>query len=93
MSSAPEKPLRHPETAFRTIGDEGGLVVMSGRQEVKVLNPAAIKIFTMLDGEHSREQIAEAIAGEFDVSAEDALKDVNAFIDDLAQHGMLNATP
>ncbi len=31
-------PKKHPDSAFRAIGDEGGLVVLPGRAEVKVLN-------------------------------------------------------
>ncbi len=36
-------PRRHPDTAFRPVGDEGGLVVIPGRSEVKVLNPVAMQ--------------------------------------------------
>ena len=66
--SSQQYPRRHPDTAFRPVGDEGGLVVLSGRAEVKVLNPVAIKVFGLLDGEHSPEQIARAVVDEYDVS-------------------------
>ena len=89
MASETSNPVRHPDTAFRPIGEEGGLVVLSGRQEVKVLNPAAIKIFSLLDGQHSAEEIARQVSEEFDVTADDALRDVQAFIEELNQHGML----
>ena len=82
-------PRRHPDTAFRPVGDEGGLVVLSERSEVKVLNPVAIKVFGLLDGEHSVEQIASAVVEEFDVSEEQALQDVNAFLAELKTNGML----
>jgi hypothetical protein len=80
---------RHPECAFRDIADEGGLVVLPGRGEVKVLNPAAIKIFSLLDGEHSPEEIAGEITKEYDVQESQALADVRAFVAELAEHGML----
>lgn len=82
-------PRRHPDTAFRPVGDEGGLVVLSEKSEVKVLNPVAIKVFGLLNGEHSTEQIASMVAEEFEVSKEEALKDVNSFLDELKSHGML----
>jgi hypothetical protein len=82
-------PRRHPDTAFRPVGDEGGLVVLSEKSEVKVLNPVAIKVFGLLDGEHSLEQIASLVAEEFEVSEEQALQDVNGFLDELKSHGML----
>jgi len=80
---------RHPDCAFRAVADEGGLVVLPGRAEVKVLNPAGIKIFSLLDGQHSAEAIARAVADEFDVSEDRALADVRAFIAELAAAEML----
>jgi hypothetical protein len=84
-----EYPRRHPDTAFRPVGDEGGLVVLSEKSEVKVLNPVAIKVFGLLDGEHSPERIAKLVSDEFDVSEEQALQDVNSFLEELKSHGML----
>jgi hypothetical protein len=84
-----DRPRRHSDSSFRKIADEGGLVVLPGRAEVKVLNPAGIKIFSMLDGEHTRAEIARAVCDEFEVSEEAALRDVNTFVDELARHGML----
>lgn len=84
-----ESPRRHPDTAFRSVGDDGGLVVLPGRSEVKVLNPVGIKIFSLLDGNHSRQAIAEAVAAEFDVTPEQAMDDVREFLDELAADGML----
>ena len=82
-------PRRHPDLAFRPVGDEGGLVVLPDQAEVKVLNPVAIKVFGLLDGEHTPEQMASLVAEEFDVSEEQALEDVNGFVEELKAHGML----
>jgi len=82
-------PRRHPHAAFRPMGDEGGLVVLPTRQEVKVLNAVGIRIFAMLDGKHSEPQIAEVVAGEFEVSVEQATADVRGFLDELRENGML----
>jgi hypothetical protein len=91
--SSHKYPRRHPDTAFRPVGDEGGLVVLSGKSEVKVLNPVAIKVFGLLDGEHSPEEIAKAVVEEYDVSEDEALRDVNSFIGELKSHGMLAEDP
>jgi hypothetical protein len=82
-------PRRHPDTAFRSVGEEGGLVVLPGRAEVKVLNPVGAKIFSLLDGRHTREQIAEAVAEEFDVTREQASEDLRQFLEELETNGML----
>jgi len=64
-------------------------VVLPGQAQVKVLNPAAITIFSLLDGEHSPEEIARRVAEEFEVPEGKALEDIQAFVADLAEHGML----
>lgn len=82
-------PRRHPDTAFRSVGDEGGLVVLPGRAEVKVLNEVGSKIFSLLDGKHSHDEIVTAVAEEFEVSDDQARADLAAFLADLASNGML----
>jgi hypothetical protein len=82
-------PRRHPEAAFRPMGDEGGLVVLPMQREVKVLNPVGIKVFSMLDGSHSEAEIAAAVAEEFEVEVEQAAEDVKLFLGELRRNGML----
>ena len=89
MGSATEYPRRHPDSAFRPVTDEGGLVVLPGRAEVKVLNPVAIKVFGLLDGQHSVEEIAQLVTAEFEVDHEQAISDIRRFLDELERHGML----
>ena len=83
------RPRRHPDSAFRPIADEGGLVVLPGRAEVKVLNPVGIRIFGLLDGTHSVGEIVDVIAAEYEVAETDAREDVRAFLAQLEAHGML----
>jgi hypothetical protein len=64
-------------------------VVLPGRAEVKVLNPVGIRIFGLLDGSHSVEEIAGLVAAEYDVAEPEAQADVSAFVGELAAHGML----
>jgi hypothetical protein len=84
-----DRPRRSPDCAYRAIGEEGGLVVLPGKAEVKVLNPVGVKIFSLLDGEHSIEEIVAAVTAEFDVPVETARGDVQSFIGELAAQGML----
>ena len=82
-------PRRHPDTAFRKIGEEGGLVVLPGRAEVKVLNPVGIAVFSRLDGTRDVDALAVVIAGEFDIDLAQAREDVIAFLAELQREGML----
>ena len=88
-ADASTHPRRHPDTAFRKIGDEGGLVVLPGRAEVKVLNPVGIAVFSQLDGSKDIDTIVASVAEEFDVDLAAAREDVVSFIDDLRKNGML----
>ena len=82
-------PRRHPDTAFRKIGEEGGLVVLPGRAEVKVLNPVGIAVFSRLDGTKDVDALAAAIAEEFEIELAQAREDVIAFLTELQREGML----
>jgi hypothetical protein len=82
-------PRRNSMASFRQMGDEGGLVVMPDRNEVKVLNPVGIKVFSLLDGAHSEAQLAEAVADEFEIGLEQASEDVALFLGELRRNGML----
>lgn len=87
--SLPERPCRNPDCAYRAIADEGGLVVLLGRSEVKVLNPVGVKVFSMLDGKNTVEDIVASVTAEFEVSADIAREDIRAFLGELAKNGML----
>ena len=83
------KPRRNPDTAYRDVAEEGGLVVLPGRSEVKVLNPVGSRVFSLLDGEHTLARIIEVVTEEFDVDAARASEDVRSFIAELGEAGML----
>jgi hypothetical protein len=87
--SLSQYPRRKPGTAFREV-DDGGLVVLSDKREVKVLNPVGTLVFSLLDGKHSQSEIAAAIVAEFEVTPEEAHRDMVRFLTDLEQHGMLD---
>jgi hypothetical protein len=89
MESPPILPRRHPDTAFRKIGDAGGMVVLPGRSEVKVLNPVGIVVFSLLDGTRDIEALTAAVEGEFEISPEQARHDVLEFLLELKHEGML----
>jgi hypothetical protein len=82
-------PRRDPTTAHRSVADEGYLVVVPSRAAVEVLNPVGGKIFSMLDGKHSEEDIVRAIVDEFEVGEDEARRDLAAFLDELREKKML----
>ncbi|HEX4825676.1 MAG TPA: PqqD family protein [Candidatus Polarisedimenticolaceae bacterium] len=89
LETLPAKPRRHPDTAFRKIGDDGGLVVLPGRAEVKVLNPVGIVVFSLLDGTRDLNALKEAVMAEFEIDETEAREGVVSFLHDLQREGML----
>ena len=87
------RPQRHPQTSFRQIGDEGGLVVLPTQAEVKVINPVAVLVYRLLDGTHTVDEIVAEVLEEFEVEPDVARRDVESFLEELAAHGMLAPEP
>lgn len=90
--TALDRPKRNPKTAFRDFGDEGGLVVIPGRAEVKVVNAVAMAIYPLLDGTRTRDEIVAKVVEEYEISPEEARRDLDAFLAQLAEHGMLDGS-
>jgi hypothetical protein len=93
LDTLPARPRRNPDTAFRKIAEDGGLVVLPGRAEVKVLNPVGIIVFSLLDGTRDVEALVAAVTAEYEISPDEARRDVIAFLQELQQEGMLADGP
>lgn len=77
-----------PTTAWRII--EGEAVILSMETKVlRGLNPVGSRIWELIDGRRSVEEIAQLIIQEFDVQPEEAAKDVRSFVDELLGRGLV----
>ena len=80
---------RSARIAARQLGDE--MMIMSAvDSKFFTLNPVASLVWQAADGATPLEEIVSGrVCQEFEVSPEQALQDAEAFIEDLAQHGIL----
>ncbi len=80
---------RSKEIAARALGGE--IMIMSARDSTLFnLNEVGSIIWQAADGETTLEEIVERkICPEFDVELEEALKDAETFVRELAAHGIL----
>jgi hypothetical protein len=80
---------RSGDIAARQLGDE--MIVMSARDSTLfTLNDVGLVIWQAADGRTSLEEIVrEKVCSEFDVTPEEALKDAENFVRELAGHGIL----
>lgn len=65
------------------------MVVLPSKSEVKVLNPVGIRVFSLIDGTKTPEEVARAVFEEFEVDYETAFSDTYAFLAELEEQGML----
>ncbi len=89
LSEQDPLPRRESSTAFRSVADEGCLVVVPSRATVEVLNPIGGKIFSMLDGTQTEDEIVRRVMEEFEVGQEQARRDLREFLSELRAKGMV----
>jgi hypothetical protein len=77
------------DAAYR-VYDGMATIVLPGRAEVKVLNPAGSLVWDRIDGSHPLEEILEAIVEEFDIPRRQAEQDLLEFVTELRNHGMVS---
>ena len=82
-----DRPLR-AESAFRRYGEQGWVVHLKNPANT-LLNDAGARIFELLDGRHSVQEIATTISEEFEVGLEQARQDVLEFLGELQANQML----
>ena len=71
------------------MGDDGGLVVVPSEAAVQVLNAVGSKIYGMLDGSRSEEEIVEAVVQEYDIPEDIVRRDLRRFLQELKDEKML----
>jgi hypothetical protein len=81
-------PRRKPEAGFRVLEGQA-IIAVSGRSEVHLLNEVGTRIWQLIDGQRGEDQIAAEIETEFEVTHEQAVRDVNEFVRDLTERGMI----
>ena len=81
-------PKRNSDAAFRVIDGEA-MVVLPEKGEVKVLNNVGSRIWELMDGSATIEEISKIICMEYEVEEKNAISDVMDFLKELGDNGML----
>lgn len=88
MSDRGEPLARHPAVIGEAVEDEI-VLLMPHAGAVIVLNEVGRAVWGLLDGRRDAAAIAAAISAEFEVSAEQARRDVAGFLSELLERGMV----
>ncbi|MBI5303649.1 MAG: PqqD family protein [Chloroflexi bacterium] len=81
-------PVPHSQVAAQIVDDEA-VIVLADAGEVTVLNPVGTRVWELIDGAHTVQQMVNVIADEFEVTPEQAREDVEEFLETLAQNKMV----
>ncbi len=80
---------KSPDAAYRTY-DGQATIVLPSRAQVSVLNEIGSAVWERIDGKRSLQEILDGILEEYDTTREKALGDLQAFVTDLKNQGMVS---
>jgi len=88
MVTSNEIHVLSPELIWRAMDD--GLVIVSPEEgKVRVLNESGSLIWSLVDGNRSIGEIAVILSERFEVTADQAHRDVNEFLRSMARKGLI----
>ena len=83
---------KSPKTAWQIIEGEAVLLSMDTKV-LRGLNPVGSRIWELIDGQRSLEEITGVIVQEFEVAPGVAVQDVQAFVQELLDRGLVTRLP
>ena len=87
----PAKPVRKESVLRGSMGDE---TVLYNEESgaIHVLNPTALLVWNLCDGEHGLAEMEQAIRAEFSVGAEHPVsKDIQEVLENFSKEGLLES--
>ena len=82
-------PTRNPELVWRPL-DEELVVVRPSDGQIRVFNEVGAFIWQSMDGQNTVSGLAELVCAEYQVSLQEAEADVQAFLGELADDGLVS---
>jgi hypothetical protein len=83
-------PAKAPQTASRLIAGEA-VILSLDTKILRGLNPVGSRVWDLIDGTRSIDEIVDVIVAEFDVTPPVAAADVEAFVRQLLERGLATA--
>jgi hypothetical protein len=88
MADPRQRPIHHADTASRVFSGEA-VVITPAQNTLRMFNRAGSRIWELMDGERSIEEIAVVLSQEYQVEPEEALASVLRFTDELHGKGLV----
>ncbi len=81
-------PAHHPRVAARVYSGEA-VILSPAENMVRMLNPVGSRIWELVDGTRSVDEIATVLTAEFDVEYPQAQQNTGEFVEALVAKGLL----
>ena len=81
-------PEKKPDLIWRSL-DDGTVIINPEQGDVKVLNEVGARVWELVDGQRSISQIAQEITQDYEVSFDDANKDLQDYLNIMIDQGLL----
>ena len=81
-------PEKSPDLIWRSL-DDGTVIINPEQGDVKVLNEVGARVWELVDGQRSIDQIALEITQDYEVSLDDANKDLKDYLNVMIDQGLL----
>ena len=81
-------PEKNPDLMWRSL-DDGTVIINPEQGDVRVLNDVGARVWELVDGQRSVSQIAREITQEYEVSLDDANKDLQEYLKVMITKGLL----
>ncbi len=72
-------PMPHAQVAAQVVDDEA-VIILADAGEVDILDPVGTRIWELIDGERTVQEIVDTIVEEYDVPVEQARQDIQEFL-------------
>lgn len=91
MSHPWQHPVHHPDTASRVFSGEA-VVITPAENTLRMFNRVGSRIWELMDGERSIDDIGAQLALEYRVAPSVALAGVLRFVDELSSKGLVDVS-
>jgi hypothetical protein len=81
-------PEKKTDLMWRSL-DDGTVIINPEQGDVRVLNDVGARVWELVDGQRSVSQIAREITQEYEVSLDDANKDLQEYLKVMIAKGLL----
>lgn len=87
--SQSNNPIANPVVVLREEFDDWAVLFNPDTAEAVGINPVGVVMWKLMDGRHTLEQIAEELTENFADVPENAMDDLNTFVNNLAEKGFV----